>query len=88
MVKKKKVKKINWKKIKWGSLTKWLKKHRAAIRRSVGDPFVVRGGKIVEINDNVLRKLVKNEALLRKLAGSHWKRIKRKILFKLNVLKG
>jgi len=79
---------INWKKIKWGSLTRWLKRHRAAIKRAVGDPFRKRPrGKDI-INDNVLRKLVKNEKLLKKLAGSQWKHIKRKILFKLNVLKG
>lgn len=75
---------INWKKIRWGTLTKWLKKHRAAIKRRYGDPFTKSG----EINDNVLRRLVKDDAFLKKLAGSHWKRIKRKILFKLNVLRG
>ena len=75
---------INWKRIKWGSLTRWLEEHRAEIKRKYGDPFTRSG----EINDNVLRKLAKDDEFLKKLAGSHWKHIKRKIIFKLNVLRG
>ena len=75
---------IKWRKIRWGSLTRWLKKHRAAIARRYGDPFTRTG----EINDNVLRKLKNDKEFLRKLAGPHWKKILRKILFKLNVLGG
>ena len=81
-------KRINWKKIKWGSLTKWLKRHRSAIKRKYGDPFVTRGGKVVEINDRVLRKLYKDKEFLKKLAGNAWKKIWRKIHFKIHVLKG
>ena len=77
-------KKINWKKIRWGTLTAWLKKHRAAIRQRYGDPFTRRG----EINDRVLRKLYKDKRFLRKLAKSHAKRIEKKIQFKLYVLRG
>ncbi|MEM4429613.1 MAG: hypothetical protein QXM08_00435 [Thermofilaceae archaeon] len=76
-------KRINWEKIRWGTLTKWLQKHRSAIKRKHGDPFTRTG----EINDRVLRKLYKDEKTLKKLAGPHWKRIKRKIHFKLHVLK-
>ena len=77
-------KKIDWSRIRWGSLTRWLLRHRQEIRRKYGDPFTRDG----EINDNVLRKLYKDEDFLKKLAGSHWKRIKRKIHFKLHVLRG
>jgi len=77
--------KINWKKIKWGTLTKWLKRHEKEIKRALGkSPFTKSG----EINDNVLRELKSNKKLLKKLAGPHWKKILRKIIFKLNVLKG
>ena len=75
---------INWNKIRWGSLTRWLKKHRKAIERKYGDPFTKNG----EINDRVLRKLYRDKAFLKKLSGSHYKRIRRKIQFKLYVLKG
>jgi len=82
---KKAAKAINWKKIKWGSLERWLKRHEKEIKRTLGkSPFTKSG----EINDNVLRSLKANEELLRKLAGTHWKKIKKKITFKLNVLKG
>ena len=79
--------KIDWSKIRWGSLTKWLMKHRSRIKRKYGDPFTVskRTGK-VEINDRVLRKLYKDEEFLKELSGSHYKRIKKKIQFKLYVL--
>ena len=81
-------KRVNWKRIRWGSLTRWLKRHRSAIKRKYGDPFITHKGKIVEINDRVLRKLAKDEKFLKKLAGSHWKKVLRKIKFKLNVLRG
>ena len=80
--------KIKWKRIRWGSLTRWLKRHRKEIARKYGDPFITKRGKIVEINDRVLRKLAKDEKFLKKLAGPHWKKILRKIQFKLNVLRG
>jgi len=86
MGRKKSRKKIDWSKIRWGSLTRWLKKHRKAIKRKYGDPFRVNKRGQVEINDRVLRKLYKDEKFLKKLAGSHYKRIKRKIQFKLYVL--
>ncbi|MEM4619991.1 MAG: hypothetical protein QW607_07230 [Desulfurococcaceae archaeon] len=73
---------IKWDKIRWGTLTAWLKKHRSSIKRKYGDPFTKDG----EINDKVLRQLYKDEEFLKKLSGSQWKRIKRKIHFKLNVL--
>ncbi|BBC20957.1 hypothetical protein [Aeropyrum globular virus 1] len=75
---------IDWSRIRWGSLTRWLLKHRQAIKRRYGDPFTKTG----EINDRVLRKLYKDEEFLKRLAGSHWRRIKRKIQFKLYVLGG
>lgn len=77
-------KKINWSKIRWGTLTAWLKRHRRAITRRYGDPFTRSG----EINDRVLRKLYRDKAFLKELSGPHYKRIRRKIQFKLYVLKG
>ena len=85
---KSKRKRINWKKIRWGTLTRWLKKHRRSIKRKYGDPFVVKGNEVVEINDRVLKKLEKDEKFVKRLSGSHWKKILRKIRFKLRVLRG
>ncbi len=79
--------KTNWNKIKWGSLTNWLKRHRKEIEKITGsDPFIVKDGKIVEINDRTLRKL-NNPETLQKITPQ-WKRILKKIRFKLNVLRG
>jgi len=75
---------INWSRIKWGTLTEWLLRHRDAIRRRYGDPFTKTG----EINDRVLRRIYNDERFLKKEAGSHWRKIKKKIQFKLNVLGG
>jgi len=76
---------IRWNKIKWGTLTLWLKKHRQAIKSRYGmDPFTKKG----EINDRVLRKLYRDDEFLRKKAKSRWRTIKRKIHFKLYVLRG
>ena len=77
-------KKINWSKIRWGTLTAWLLRHRQAIKRRYGDPFTRNG----EINDRVLRKLYNDPQFLKKLSKTHYKRIRRKIQFKLYVLKG
>ena len=81
--------KINWNKIKWGTLTNWLKRHREEIIKLTGqDPFVVdkKIGKIVEINDRTLRKL--NDPKTLQKITPQWKKILKKIRFKLNVLKG
>jgi len=75
---------INWKKIKWGSLKRWLLEHRASIRRKYGDPFTITG----ELNDWVLWELYRDERFLKRLAGTHWKTIKKKLQFKLYVLPG
>jgi len=48
------------------------------------DPFTKKG----EINDRVLRKLYRDDEFLRKKAKSRWRTIKRKIHFKLYVLRG
>ena len=78
-------KKINWKKIKWGSLTRWLKRHEKEIKRLTGrSPFTRTG----EINDNTLRYLKAHKDVLKKIAGKQYKHILRKIIFKLNVLRG
>ena len=75
--------KIDWNRIKWGSLTRWLKAHEKEIRRRYGkSPFTRKG----TINDKLLRSLYRDERFLKRLAGSHYKRIKRKIHFKLRVL--
>ena len=76
---------INWKKIRWGSLTKWLEEHRSEIKRLTGhDPFTKSG----EINDNTLRILKAHPEYVKKISKSHWKKILKKIEFKLNVLRG
>ena len=76
---------INWGKIKWGSLARWLKRHEKDIRRHFGkSPFTKTG----EINDNVLRRIYRDVDFLKRVSGSHWKRIRKKIQFKLYVLKG
>ena len=77
-------KRIDWSNIKWGTLTAWLMRHRNAIKRRYGDPFTRDG----EIIDRVLRRIYRDEGFLRRTAGSHWKKIKKKIQFKLNVLGG
>ncbi len=79
----KRKRKINFRKIKWGRLTEWLKRHEKAITRAVGKPFKKDG----TMNERVLRKLAKNTKLLQKLAGTHWKHVRRMIMFRLNVLK-
>jgi len=83
-----KKRRINWSKIRWGTLTRWLKRHRKQIKRKYGDPFVVKNNKAIEINDKVLQKLEKDEKFVKRLSGSHWKKILRKIRFKLRVLRG
>ena len=76
---------IRWRRIKWGSLTRWLKRHRSEIRRLTGhDPFTRSG----EINDNTLRILRGHPEYVKKIAKSHWRKIMRKIVFKLRVLRG
>ena len=82
----KKVKKlINWKRIRWGSLTRWLERHEDEIQRLTGHRAFTRSG---EINDNTLRILAAHPEYVKKIAGPHWKKIMRKIKFKLKVLKG
>ena len=59
-----------------GSLRKWLEKHRRAITRRYGEsPFKKDG----TIKVTVLRKLKDDEAFLKKLSGSRYKLVKRKI---------
>ena len=77
-------KRINWKKIRWGTLTRWLKDHRDEIRRYTGRSPFTRSG---EINDQVLRTLLAHPEIVRRIAKSHYKRILRKIRFKVKVLK-
>ena len=77
------VKRVDWKNIEWGSLTRWLLKHRQAIKHRYGDPFR-RDGKI---SKSVLKRLVKDEKFLRKLSKTRYKKIKKKIHFYLNVIR-
>ena len=80
-----KKKRIDFSKLRWNSLKRWLKKHRRSIiAKYHEDPFTKTG----EINDRVLRRLQKDENYVKKLSGTHYKRILKKIRFKLNVLKG
>jgi len=76
-------KRVDWGSIRWGTLTRWLKKYEGKIKRRYGESPFTRSG---EINDRVLRKLYKDENFLRRLSGPHWRRIRRKIGFKLHVL--
>ena len=82
---KKAKKAINWKKIRWGSLTRWLEKHENEIQKLTGHKAFTRSG---EINDNTLRILAAHPEYVKKISKSHWKKIMRKIKFKLRVLRG
>ena len=76
---------INWARIRWGTLTAWCKRHEKEIRRLTGRNCFTKTG---ELNDRTLRYLYKHQEIVKRIAKSHWKRILRKIRFKLNVLKG
>ena len=76
---------IDWEDIRWGTLTKWLLKHRHMIRRRYGmDPFR-RDGKI---SLTVVKRLYRDEEFLKRLSRSHWKRIKKKLQFYINQIRG
>ena len=67
-----------------GSLRAWLERHREEIKKYVGeDPFTKRG----TIRKSVLVKLKKRKDVLKKIAGSHWRTIHRKIVLGI-TLKG
>lgn len=75
--------KINWRKIKWGTLEEWLKKHQGEIeKRYHMKPFTKDG----KMNEKLLRKMYKDTNFLKQVSGSHYKRIKRKIQFRLYVI--
>ncbi|MEM4976731.1 MAG: hypothetical protein QXT64_05355 [Desulfurococcaceae archaeon] len=78
-------KRVDWGSIRWGTLTKWLKKHESKIKRRYGESPFTRSG---EINDRVLRKLYNDEEFLKRLSKSRWRSVWRKIHFKLHVLGG
>ncbi len=77
-------KRIDWEHIRWGTLTRWCKRHNKEIKRMTGKNCFTRSG---ELNDNTLRYLYNHEEIIKRIAKSHWKRIKKKIQFKLYVLK-
>ena len=76
---------VDWARIRWGTLTAWCKRHEKEIRRLTGRNCFTKTG---ELNDRTLRYLYKHQEIVKRIAKSHWKRILRKIRFKLNVLKG
>ena len=78
-------KRIDWSRIRWGTLTEWCKRHEAEIRRLTGKSCFTRSG---ELNDHTLRYLYNHDEIIKRIAKSHWKRVKRKIRFKLYVLRG
>lgn len=78
-------KRIDWSRIRWGSLTEWCRKHNDEIKRMTGKSCFTRSG---ELNDNTLKYLYNHPEILKKISKSHWRRIRRKIQFKLYVLKG
>ena len=77
--------KIDWDRIRWSTLTDWCHRHEGEIRRLTGKDCFTRTG---ELNDNTLRYLYNRDDVIKRIAKSHWKRIKRKIQFKLHVLRG
>ncbi len=74
---------IDWSRIRWGTLTRWCSRHESEIRRLTGKSCFTRSG---ELNDNTLRYLYNHEEILQEITRQ-WKHIKRKIGFKLHVLK-
>ena len=78
-------KRIDWARIRWGTLTGWCKRHNDRIKRYTGKSCFTKGG---ELNDHTLRYLLNHPEIVKKIAKSHYKRILRKIQFKLYVLKG
>lgn len=65
-----------------GSLRRWAKKHRQEIKEVTGeDPFTKEG----KLNKRVLRKLKNNNEALRKISGSHWKKMKKKIVMAITL---
>ena len=75
---------IEWDEIRWGTLTRWLKKHEEKIRKKYGRSPFRRDGKI---SLSVAKRLYADEKFLRELAGSHWKRIRRKLHFYIHILR-
>jgi hypothetical protein len=59
-----------------GSLKAWLKKHAKKIERRLGESPFTKDGKI---NTRVLRRLKRDRELLKELAGSKWRLIRKKI---------
>ena len=78
-------KRIDWGRIRWGTLTAWCKRHEQEIKRYTGRSCFTRSG---ELNDHTLRYLYRHQDIVKRIAKSHYKRILRKIRFKLYVLKG
>jgi len=76
---------IDWDKIRWGTLTDWCRKHNARIKRLTGKSCFTKTG---ELNDRTLRYLYNHPDIIKKMSRTHWRRIWRKLHFKLNVLKG
>ena len=83
MAKRKRASKIDWSRIRWGSLTKWCQRHNREIERLTDKSCFTRDGKL---NDNTLKYLYNHPEILQKITRQ-WKHIKRKIGFKLRVLK-
>ena len=78
-------KRIDWDRIRWGTLARWCRKHNDEIKRLTGrNCFTKDGG----LNDHTLRYLYKHQEIVKRIAKSHYKRILRKIRFKLYVLRG
>jgi len=84
-VARRKGKRIDWDRIRWGTLTRWCKKHDSEVRKLTGRSCFTKRG---ELNDNTLRYLYNHPEILRKISRTWWRRIWRKIHFKLYVLRG
>ena len=60
-----------------GALRKWLEQHREEIRKEIGeDPFAADG----TIKMRALKKLKKRKDVLKKLAGSRWRTVHKRIV--------
>jgi hypothetical protein len=77
--------KVDWSRIRWGTLTEWCRRHNAEIRKLAGKTCFARNG---ELNDRTLRYLYDHPEIIKRISKTHWRRIWRKIHFKLHVLKG
>ena len=74
---------VDWDRIRWGSLTRWCREHNREIRRVFGSGCFNKDG---SLNDRVLRQMYAHPDKLARITR-RWRLIWEKIGFKLNVLR-